>query len=173
MIMELEKIIRERYSVRHYSEETIPAEVLDQIIEAGRIAPTAGNRQPQRIYILKSEEALAKIREITPCAFDAPAVLLFAYNRDEQWTNPLEEGICAGQQDVSIAATHIMLEAWNLGVGSCWVNRFPNTETGKAFGLPDNEIPVLLMPLGYPAEDSTPGPKHALRKDRNETVREL
>ena len=171
--MELEKVIRERYSVRDYKDTPIPADVLAEILEAARIAPTAGNRQPQRIYVLKSPEALAKIREITVCAFNAPVVLLFAYAADEQWTNPLEEGICAGQQDASIVATHVMLRAWDLGIGSCWVNRFPNTETGKAFGLPDNEVPVLLMPLGYPAEGNTPGPKHAQRKALEETVKEL
>ena len=171
--MNYETLIRERYSVRDYKDTPIEEEKLAGILEAGRIAPTAGNRQPQRIYVLKSPEALAKIREITPCAFNAPVVLMFGYNAEEQWTNPQEEGICAGQQDASIVATHIMLEAWNLGIGSCWVNRFPNTETAKVFNLPENEKLVLLMPLGYPSEKAAPGPKHPVRKELNETVKEL
>ena len=82
--MNFETLIRERYSVRDYKDTPIEDEKLAKILEAGRIAPTAGNRQPQRIYVLKSPEALAKIREHTPCAFNAPVVLIVAYNKDEQ-----------------------------------------------------------------------------------------
>lgn len=168
--MELLTAMKERYSVRKYSSEPIDDETLTKILEAGNIAPTAKNIQPQRIYVLKSPEALEKIRSITRCAFNAPVVLLMAYDENQQWTNPLEEGITSGQQDVSITAVHIMLAAWDLGVGSCWVNFFPNTETAEAFGLPANEKPVLLMPLGYPAEDSVPSVNHSTKKDLSDTV---
>ena len=68
-------------------------------------------------------------------------------------------------------ATHIMLEAWELGIGSCWVNLFFNAEVEKAFALPENEKAVLLMPLGYAAEDSKPVEKwHFGYKPLEETV---
>ena len=66
-----------------------------------------------------------------------------------------------------------MLEAWNLGIGSCWVNRFGNTEVEKLFNLPENERTVLLMPLGYPSDKAVPGPKHAVRMELDATVKEL
>ena len=171
--MEFEQVIRERCSVRDYSPRPIEAEKLARILEAGNLAPTAKNSQPQRIYVLKSGEALSRVRALTRCAFNAPVVLLIAYDENEQWRNPLEEGPVSGQQDASIVATHIMLEAWNLGIGSCWVNFFPNSEAAKAFGLPENIRPVLLLPLGYPAEGTAPSPRHSERKPLGETVFEL
>ena len=96
----------ERFSVRDYKGTVIEDEKLDAILEAGRIAPTAANIQPLRVYVIKSEEGLSKICAITPCAFNAPVVLMVAYDADKQWKNPLEEGICAGLQDVSIVTTH-------------------------------------------------------------------
>ena len=171
--MTFEELIESRYSVRKFSDKPIEKDVLDKILEAGNVAPTGKNAQPQRIYVLRSPEAIAKVRELSRCAFNAPVVLLIAYDDGEQWHNPLEEGVTAGQQDVSIVATHIMLEAWNLGVGSCWVNYFAPTKAAEMFSLPENEKPVLLMPLGYPAQDSVPGPMHMAKKPISDTIKYL
>ena len=135
------------------------------------MAPTAKNLQPQRIYVIQSAEGLAKVDALTPCRFGAPTVLLFTNNTDEEWNNPLETSVRAGVEDVSIVATHAMLEAEDLGLGTCWVNYFPNTELEKAFGLPKNERSVLLMPIGYPASDAAPGPNHAASKKTDEFVK--
>lgn len=164
-------LTKQRYSCRSYKDQPVEKEKLDQILEAGHLAPTAKNNQPQRIYVLESKEALEKIRSITPCAFNAPVVLLVAYDSKEEWTNPLEEGIHSGVEDASIVATHMMLEASELGLATCWVNRFPNTATAKAFGLAENIKPVLLLPLGYPAD--SPSARHAERKAIEETVKYL
>lgn len=166
-------LAKERFSVRRFDARPVEQEKLDRILEAGNVAPTGCNNQPQRVYVLKSAEALAKIRSLTRCAFDAPVVLLIAYDTAEEWNNPLEAGVCSGQQDASIVATHIMLEAWEQGIGSCWVNYFSPTAVGEAFDLPENEIPLLLMPLGYAAEGAKPGPMHAPCKAIEETVKYL
>jgi len=171
--MNYPELIRARYSVRSYRETPIEPEKLEKVLEAGRLAPTAANFQPIRIYVLQSAEALEKIRSLTRCAFNAPTVLLIAYDADAQWSSPLEAGIASGQQDASIVATHMMLMARELGLGSCWVNFFPNTETAHAFGLPENEKPVLLMPMGYPAADAAPAPRHFESKPLAELVRYL
>ena len=166
-------LAKERYSVRNYQDKAIEPEKMEKILEAARIAPTAANFQPFRIYILKSEEALRKIREITPCAFNAPVVLLMTYNVDEQWKNRQEPGIASGQEDVSIVASHIMLEAWDLGIASCWVNAFPNSKAAEAFQIPENEKVVLLMPLGYADPEAAPSAKHTQYRAMDEVVREL
>ena len=171
--MEFSQVIRDRFSVRKYAERPIEEETLQAILEAGRIAPTAANKQPQRVYVIRSAEGLEKIRALTRCAFNAPVVLLFTVDENEQWRSPLEEGFTSGHQDVSIVATHMMLAAWDLGVGSCWVNFFPNTATRDAFGIPENEKAVLLLPLGYPAEGAAPAPMHSVKKDMAALVREL
>ena len=171
--MEFTSLIRERFSVRDYADKPIEEEKLQAILEAGRIAPTAANKQPQRVYVICSPEGLEKIRSITRCAFNAPAVLLFTYEENEQWQSPLEPGFTSGHQDVSIVATHMMLAAWDLGIGSCWVNFFPNSETVKAFGLPETEKAVLLLPIGYPAEGAKPAPMHSKKKDMDQLVKYL
>ncbi|MBO7666509.1 MAG: nitroreductase family protein [Clostridia bacterium] len=169
--MDLTQLAKERYSVRKFAGKPVEEEKLLAALEAGNLAPTAKNQQPQRIYVIKSAENLQIIRDLTQCHYGAPVILLFAYDAAEQWQNPLEPGVCSGQQDVSIAATHIMLKASELGLGTVWVNMFPPTETKRLLGLPQNEIPVLLMPIGYPAPDAAPSPRHAQRKPLCDTVK--
>ncbi len=169
--MNFMELAKTRYSVRKFDDRPIEKETLDLILEAGNIAPTGCNYQPQRIYVVQSEEKIAKLNELSKCIFGAKTVLLFAYNEDEDWKNPLESGVHSGVQDVSIVASHIMLEAWELGVGTCWVNYFANSRLEKEIGLPENERAVLLMPMGYPAEDSVPLKLHDELKNIDETVR--
>ena len=171
--MEFQNVIRERYSVRKYRPDPIREEDLRAILEAGMIAPTGCNYQPQRIYVLRSESAIAKIRSLSRCAFDAPVVLIVALKETEDWKSPLEAGCRAGIQDVSIVADHMMLAAWNSGVGSCWVNYFKPSEVKAAFDMPADETPVLLMTLGYPADDSKPMKLHEESKPMDEVVRYL
>ena len=168
--MELEKVIKSRYSVRKYKPDMITDEELDTILAAGMAAPTGCNYQPQRVYVLKSDEAIAKIRQLCRSAFNAPVVLIIALDENADWKNPYEEGYRAGIQDVSIAADHMMLTAWDIGVGSCWVNAFRPSDVKEAFGLPENELPVLLLPLGYPAEDARPSKLHSASKNPEEII---
>ena len=170
--MELFEVMKARFSVRDYADKPIEEDKLRAILEAGQIAPTAANRQPWKVYVIRSLEGLEKIRGLTRCAFNAPAVLLFVYDEETVWKSPMEPGFNSGHQDLGIVATHMMLRAWELDIGSCWVNFFPNTETGKAFGLPENEKPVLLMPMGYLGEKAAPSPMHSKFKPLEELVAE-
>ena len=169
--MELEKVIKSRYSVRKYKSDMITEEELNTILEAGMVAPTGCNYQPQRIYVLKSEDAIAKIRQLCRSAFNAPVVLIVTLDENADWKNPYEEGYRAGIQDVSIVADHMMLAAWEIGIGSCWVNYFKPSEVKEAFDLPENETPVLLMTLGYPADDAKPAKMHFDTKSMDEIVK--
>lgn len=166
------ELAKSRYSVRKFADKPIEQEKLDIILEAGNVAPTGCNYQPQRIYVVQSEKNIAKLNELSKCIFGAKTVLLFTYDSNEDWKNPLESGVHSGVQDVSIVASHIMLAAWDLGIGTCWVNYFANTKLEKELGVPENERAVLLMPIGYPAEDSLPIEKlHSFYKNIDETVR--
>ncbi len=167
------ELVRARYSVRKYSDRPVEKEKLDAMLRAGNAAPTAKNIQPQRVYVIQSPSVIAKLKEITPCVFGAGTVLLFTCNTDEEWKNPLEEGIRSGVEDVSIVATHVMLAAAELGLGTCWVNYFPNSRLEEALDLPENEKSVLLMPVGYAADDSRPSAMHDAARPLSETVRWL
>ena len=167
--MEFNQLVKERFSVRKFAERAIESEKLDQILAAGRVAPTAKNLQPQRIYVLQSQEALAKIREITRCAFNAPVVLLVCGNIKEGWINPFNQRNST-EMDVSIVNTQMMLQAKELGVDSTWVCWFDTEVVKKVFRLPEGMEPFCLLPLGYAAADVTPATSHNQRKALSETV---
>ena len=171
--MDFMTLAKERYSVRAFLNKEVEQEKLDRIIEAGMVAPTAKNLQPVRIYIMKSEDAMAKMNELTRCIFGAPTALLVCYNEEEAWHSPFNEGYNAGEMDASIILTHMMLEAWEQGIGSCWVGLFDHDEAAKAFDLPEEVKPVAIMPLGYAAEEAKPSPMHTTYRDKSEIFIEM
>ena len=167
--MEFKEVIRNRYSCKKYSERKLEPEKLQAILEAGRLAPTAKNLQEQRIYVIQSQEALAKVDRITPCRYGATTVLAVAYDRDNVFTYPGEKRH-SGMEDASIVATHMILAAADEKVDSCWINRFDPELLARELGLPENEEILMLMDLGYAAEGFEPLPNHSKRKDLSETV---
>lgn len=168
--MDFLQLCEARWSVRRFKPEPVPQDKLARILRAAQAAPTACNYQAFRIYLCAGAESREKLKAVSKCTFDAPLVLVICYNADREWKNPMESGIHSGEQDASIAACHIMLEAWECGIGCCWVNLFPNTLTAVALGLPDNMRPVLLMPMGIPADDAAPLPLHAATRPLEELV---
>lgn len=159
----------ERYSVRSFSDKPVEEEKLKLILEAVRLAPTAANRQPQRVYVLRSDEALKLAGTFSPCIYGAGTVLLFCFDRNVAWVHPTD-GACTGEVDAAIACTHAMMEARELGIGSCWVRYFETEKVSAALKLPENIVPVALLPIGYPAGDAAPGPKHSESKSIDELV---
>ncbi|MCF0111809.1 MAG: nitroreductase family protein [Erysipelotrichaceae bacterium] len=167
--MEFNDVIQNRYSCKNYTDRQVDAVTLRKILEAGRVAPTAKNSQPQRIYVLQSEESLAIVDQLTPCRYGAPTVLAFAYDADQIFHYPGNR-YDSGAEDVTIVATQIVLAAQNEGVNSCWLNKFDPDEAKELLQLPDNETVVLLLDLGYASETGVALPKHFDRKPLEETV---
>lgn len=171
--MTFKELMDNRFTVRKFTDQPVEKEKLDVVLKAANLAPTAKNQQPQKIYVLQSEEALSKLNELTPCGYGAKTVLVFAYDTQEEWKNPLEAGVHSGVEDVSIAATYAMLQATELGLSTCWVNYFANSQLEKAFGLPENEKVVLIMPVGYAPEGTKPFATHTDKKNLDEIVKYL
>ena len=157
-----------RYSVRHFSSQPVEQEKIDLLLEAGKLAPTAVNSQPQMIYILRSEDAVAKANQFSPCMYGAPQAFLFCYD-DNRVCRRGENGNF-GEIDVTIVLTHMMLEAYNLGLGTCPVGAFNAAEAKRLLDLPDHIHPVLMMPFGYPADDAKPSDRHTAFRDMKEMV---
>ncbi len=160
-------LARARYAVRNYAQTPVEQAKIDSILAAGQLAPTAKNVQPQHIYVLQSAEAIAKINELTRCAYHAPIVFLVCYNTDLVWN---KDGANSGDMDCSIVGTHMMMEATELGLGTCWVKWFDPEQVAAAFELPANHKPSFLMPCGYPSDDAQPHAHHFNRKPLTETV---
>ncbi len=157
--MDILSLLKDRYSVRDFKDTPIHKEDLDKILEAARVAPTAKNTQCQRVFVLSSKEAIEKIREITPSAYNAPTVLMICADMDVAWKRT-NDSWCAAPIDSSIVTCHMMLEAESLGINSVWVCAFNKDKVQKAFNLPDNIVPYSLLPIGYKSENAEPNPRH-------------
>ena len=170
--MEFREVVKNRYSCKKYSDRVPEPEKLEAILEAGRLAPTAKNLQEQRIYVLRSADALAKLDAVTPCRYGAPVVLVVAFDRNHVFTYPGEKRD-SGVEDATIVATHMLLAAADEGVDSCWINFFDPEKLASALGLPDSEEVLMVMDLGYAAEGAGPLENHGKRNPLSETVRYL
>lgn len=162
----------ERYSCRKFSQKPVEQPVLERILRAGQIAPTACNYQPQRVYVLQSADALEKLRRCTGSHFGAPLALLVCCDETRSWKRDYD-GQDSGWVDASIVTTHMMLEAWAQGVGSTWVMHFMPDGVRSEFALPPEQTPVAILVLGYPAPEAHPSRLHADVRPLNDTVKVL
>ena len=167
------ELVKSRYSVRKFSEKKIEDKKLKILLEAANVAPTACNNQPQKLYVLRSEEAIEKLKASSKFVFGASTAIIFTSVKEREWKNPFTSEYHTGEIDCSIVCTHVMLQAWELGIGSCWVGYYDPEKIRAAFSIPENEQIVAILPLGYPAEDSKPAAGHTIFRPMEETVKFL
>lgn len=165
--MEFEDVIRKRTATRKFSSREVEEDKIKSILEAGRVAPTAKNIQPQYILVAKSNEALSKIDECSPCRYNAPVVFIVCSNKEMAFKKNDESTYIV---DASIVATHMMLEATNVGLDNIWIEMFDKEKLIQKFNLGEN-VPICLIPIGYKSEDCPLNPLHNVRKDLSETVK--
>lgn len=162
--MDFIELAKARYSCRSFLDKQVEKEKIDLILEAGRLAPTARNLQPQRILVITDKEKIEELKECTPFTFNAPVILAICYDKDVSWKRKYdkkEEGII----DASIVATHMMLQIADLGLGSTLVGYFDPAKAIEILDIPNNYEIETLLPFGYPAEDAKPSPMHYERQN--------
>ncbi len=164
------ELAKARYSVRSFKKDEIEESKLNAILEAGRVAPSACNKQPQKIFVVKSEDARAKLASVCRFTFDAPVVLVVCYDKERSWQNDLMPGYNSGETDAAIVCTHMMLEAWEQGIASCWVGWFNADEIAKALALPENLCVCSLLPIGYATDDALPTKLHTRIREFDDTI---
>jgi nitroreductase len=162
LIMDFQEVLRKRYSVRSFESTPLENDKIEAILEAARTAPTAANKQPQRIIVARKPEELEKIEICTPCRYGAPVVFVVCYDKTDCWTSPFNSDD-SGRVDTSIVTTYMMLTAENLGLGTVWVLRFDPTKATEQFSLPEHIIPVSMLAVGHPAKDAAPAERHEQR----------
>lgn len=167
--MEFCKVIENRFSVREYDEKTVEEDVLQRILEVFRTSPTAKNRQPVRLIVVKDKDMLEKIDGISPCRYGATLAFLVCSDENEAWID--RKSHSRGEMDATIAATHIMLSCTNEGLGTCWVCLFDEDKTRALFELPDNIKPQCFIMAGYPKENTQPNERHTIRHELRDTVK--
>ena len=167
--MDFLELSHARFSVLEYDHRPVEQEKIDRIIEAAIAAPTACNNQPQRILIIDNDELRKKLNNVIPSKYYAPVAFLVCCDKSACWTRPMD-GKPSGDIDVSIAVTHMMLEATDLGLGSIWIMYWDPQKMKKEFGLADHLEPVALLIAGYKADHAAPRPGHMIRKSRDEIL---
>lgn len=149
-----------RFSVRKFDPKPVEREKLELLLRAAQAAPTACNDQPQKLFVLQSDEAKNRLRPALRFWFESPLVILFCCDTDLVCKIPQERpDYHTGEMDVSIVCTEVMMQAADLGLGSVWVRGFLCGDVEKAMDLPENLQPVCCLFVGYPAPDAKPHPK--------------
>lgn len=164
------KLAEERYSCRAFEKKPVPEELVQQILEAARLAPSAVNKQPVKIWVARSPEALEKLASTTKYIFDAPLVFVVGGSPSQAWVSRID-GKNRAETDACIAATHLMMEITDLGLGSCWVGSFDAKAVNSLFPETEGWDIIALFPTGYPALG--PSERHSVRKSMEEFAAEL
>lgn len=168
--MDFEYVIKTRTATRKFQDKKVEKEKINKILESARLAPTAKNQQPQKIYVVSSEESLKKIDNATPCRYNAPVVFIVCSDKEiachsEQFSTAVIDG--------TIVATHMMLASTNLGVDNIWIEYFDKQKLKEEFNIPEKEEIICLLPIGYKDVDCPSNPMHEVRKELKEIVKYL
>ncbi len=165
--MEFAELIRQRHSVRAYKPDPVEEDKLHQILEAARLAPTACNNQPFQFIVIHTAGCQAELRRIYNREWfaQAPIVICAVGIPAQNWIR--RDGKNYNDVDVAIAMDHLILQATDLGLGTCWIAAFDPAAAREVLGLPDSAEPIAFTPLGYPASE----PRPTERKPLAELVR--
>jgi len=164
-------VLLRRRSIRSFRREPVPPELLEEVLEAARWAPSAGNLQAWEIAVTQDPERKFRLaraaldQEFLVQASHVLVVSALPERSARRYGRRGRELYCL--QDAALAAGYLLLAACALGLGACWVGAFDEEEVRRIMGLSRDHRPVALIPLGYPAESPLPPP----RLPREELVR--
>lgn len=149
-------VCRDRSSVRSYKQDPIPEDIMEYIKECVRLAPSAVNFQPWRFIIVKDENKRQKLQQCYQREWfkEAPCYIIACCVKNEAWIRK-QDAKNHGDIDLAIAIEHLCLAAAEQGLGTCWVCNFDVSLFAKGFSLPEDWEPIALIPIGYPADDTS------------------
>ena len=162
--MDFKELIRARYSCRAYRDDPVEEEKLAAVLEAARLAPTACNRQAFRLYVVptaKRQQALQQLYGREWLA-QAPLLIGIAGEPGRNWVR--RDGRNYVDVDCAIAMDHLILQAADLGLGTCWIGAFDSAAARQLLELPPDWEPIAFTPLGYPADKIRPKTRKPLEE---------
>ncbi len=167
--MEFYEVINKRRSIRAYKKDPVEDSKLSRILNAARLAPTAANRQPYSLIVVKDEDTKIRLKDAysQEWFFTAPVIVCACALPDDAWKRNDGKGYV--DVDVAIVMDHLILAASAEGLGTCWIAAFKPEVVREVLNIPDNMEPLVLTPLGYP--ETIPEP--TFRKPLEEMVREI
>ncbi|MCP4901536.1 MAG: nitroreductase [bacterium] len=165
--MEFRDLVASRYSVRAYKPDLVPDDMLETVLDAACLAPTANNEQPFGIVVVHTARREAELRRVyRPRWFtQAPLVICICGLPSKAWVR--RDGRSYLDVDVAIVTDHLILAAADAGLGTCWVADFDAVAAREILALPKGVEPILFTPVGWPADT----PKGKQRKPISELVR--
>jgi nitroreductase len=164
------ELAKQRFSVRKYRNVPLEDEKLRQVLEAGRVAPSACNYQPWYLIVAREEEIRRKVATAYrgEWILQAPVIIVVCGDHSRSWHRFDGKDYC--DVDTAIAIDHMTLAAAELGLGTCWICAFNPKVISEVFNLPAHIEPISLLPLGYPAEETDSNRHDTQRKKTNEIV---
>lgn len=165
------ELVKARYSVRHYTSRPVEEEKIAYILECGRLAPSACNRQPWHLFVVRDSvqrEAVAASAARFGWLQEAPLLLVVCVDDSAAWVRS-KDGRNHADVDAAILTEHLTLAATEQGLGSCWICAFDPALCSEALSLRTALRPMAILPIGYPASEA--GPK--LRKTTEEIITEI
>jgi nitroreductase len=162
--MEFAQLIQVRYSVRAYKPDPVPDHLLQKVLEAGRLAPTAANRQAFRLLVVRTEGRREELKRLYAGDWfvAGPLVLGICTIPAEAWVR--RDGKSYADVDAAIVMDHVILQAAADGLGTCWIGAFDPAVAREIFGLPAGVEPVAFTPLGYPADRARTKKRKSLKE---------
>jgi nitroreductase len=164
-------IARNRYSCRNYDHRPVEEEKLMQVLEAGRVAPSAVNFQPWHFFVIRETTDLERFQSAYHRDWfrTAPCVIIICADHHHSWKRK-SDGKDHGDIDVAITTDHMTLQATELGLATCWICNFNVDRIRELLKLPGHLEPVVILPLGYPLDSTDPERHHEKRKPLSEIV---
>lgn len=167
--MEFNEVLNRRYSCRAFASRGVEQEIVDRILEAGRIAPTAVNKQPVHIWALSDPDTLEAVKGVTRSNYGAPLILVVGCRPADAWVRRYD-GKNGAEVDAAIVATYLMLAAENEGLSTLWVGSFDPSLLRNLLPAAEGYELVAMINVGYPSPDSKPSAMHGERKPLGELV---
>lgn len=168
--MTFSQLAKERFSCRKFKPNKVEQDKIDTILNAAVVAPTAVNKQPQRILVLTDDDKLKSLKDCTRFDFDAPLCFVICAQRDCAWTRRYDDK-SSYETDAAIITTHMMLQAQDIGLGTTWVMSFNPIKAREILNIPDDYEILYFLPTGYPAEDVQINALHDTFIDMDEMVK--
>ncbi|MCK4662276.1 MAG: nitroreductase family protein [Bacteroidales bacterium] len=164
------ELAKRRYSSRNYLNKNVEEEKIKQVLEAGRIAPSAKNSQPWHFIVISKKENLEKICECykRPWLKEAPVIIAICGDHSKSWRRADGKDHC--DIDISIAIDHMTLAATDIDLATCWICKFDVMKAAEILNLPDGIEAIAMLPLGYPADKVDVNRHDKLRKSFDEIV---
>lgn len=170
--MEFNTVIQKRYSCRAFAPRKVEQEKIDRILEAGRIAPTAVNKQPVHVWAVTNPDTLEAIKGVTRSNYGAPLLLVVGCCPADAWVRRYD-GKNGAEVDASIVATYLMLAAENESLATLWVGSFDPALLKRILPGTEGYEMVAMINVGYPSDESAPSAMHGTRIPMGEFVTKI